>query len=199
MAAEEHGWELLEARDPQEVCERAGVSYSAEEGYSLLVFGSSVKVVPGARTIVGSSAESQLVLAKTAYFTRLSILHYLLSVKRLEPSGRLVGPLELKAGQFFADGSHRLPLDKVAVRFSDDPDGFAQQARRFGGQERSHGDVAMELRPFPRLPVTLVFWRQDEEFPARAYLLFDDTCEQQLPVDILWSVAMACSIVMMLP
>lgn len=57
----------------------------------------------------------------------------------------------------------------------------------------------MELRPFPRLPVTLVFWRQDEEFPARAYLLFDDTCEHHLPVDILWSVAMVCSLVMMLP
>jgi hypothetical protein len=198
MAGEEHGWELLEARDTREVCERAGVTYSPADGYSLLVFGAPVSVLPGVRTITGSSAESQLVLAKTAYFTRLSILHYLVGVKRIEPSGRLIGPLELKAGRFFADGSHRLPLDKVAARFSDDPGAFARQARRFGGQERSHGDVAMELRPFPRLPVTLVFWRRDEEFPARAYLLFDDTCEQQLPVDILWSVAMVCSLVMML-
>jgi hypothetical protein len=42
----------------------------------------------------------------------------------------------------------------------------------------------------PRIPVTLILWLSDEEFPARADLLFDSTCEIHLPLDILWSIAM---------
>ena len=47
------------------------------------------------------------------------------------------------------------------------------------------------------MPITLIFWQEDEEFPARSYLLFDETCEQHLPPDILWSVAMMCALVML--
>lgn len=172
-------------------------TYSEGEGYSVRVFGSSVAVDPIARTISGSSPEAELVLTKAGYFSRLSILHYLLGARPLEPSGRLVSPLELKSGQFFRAGSHELPLDKIAARFCADPDGFVRVALRFGGRQVAHGDAAMELSPLPRVPVTLVFWCEDEEFPARAYLLFDDTCEQHLPADILWSVAMMCALVML--
>jgi hypothetical protein len=39
------------------------------------------------------------------------------------------------------------------------------------------------------VPVTLTLWLADEEFPARAGILFDSTCGLQLPTDILWSLA----------
>ncbi len=47
------------------------------------------------------------------------------------------------------------------------------------------------------VPLTLILWQEDDEFPARCSLLFDETCELQLPPDILWSVAMLCSLVML--
>jgi hypothetical protein len=47
------------------------------------------------------------------------------------------------------------------------------------------------------VPVTLILWLEDEEFPARSHLLFDETCEQHLPPDIVWSVAMLCALVML--
>jgi Domain of unknown function (DUF3786) len=194
---ETRAWELLASSDPRDVCDRAEATHSVGEGYTLLVFGSPVIVDPAARTIAGSSPESELVLTNAAHFSRLSILHYLLGARPLEPTGRLVSPLELKSGQFFREGSHRLPLDQIAARFCADPDGFVRVATRFGGRQRAYGDAAMELSPFPRVPVTLVFWHEDEEFPARTYLLFDDTCEHHLPADILWSVAMVCALVML--
>ncbi len=88
-------------------------------------------------------------------------------------------------------------MDKIAARFCADREGFKRVALRFGGRQVAYGDVAMELLPLPRVPVTVVFWREDEEFPARTYLLFDHTCEQHLPADILWSVAMMCALVML--
>lgn len=197
MDGEEKAWELLAACEPLDVCSRARATHSTDAGYTLLVLGSPVAVDPTTRTITGSSPEAELVLTKAAYFSRLSILRYLLDAQPIEPSGRLVGPAELRCGQFFLDGSHKLPLDRVAERFGEDPAGFAEVAGRFGGQPRPHGDVAAELLPLPRVPLTLILWLRDDEFPARSYLLFDDTCEWQLPPDILWSVAMICTIIML--
>jgi hypothetical protein len=197
VQGEPRAWELLAAADPPDVCDRAQATYAEPEGYTLRVFGFPVIVDPVARTITGSSPEAGFVLTKAGHFSRLSILHYLLGARPLEPSGRLVSPMELKSGQFFHAGSHDLPLDKIAARFCPDPEGFVLVALRFGGRQVSYGDAAMELSPLPRLPVTLVFWCEDEEFPARAYLLFDDTCEDHLPADILWAVAMMCSLVVL--
>lgn len=200
MEGEERAWELLTASDPRDVCERAEADHSPGQGsYTLKAFGRPVVVTPATRTMSGSSAESELILTKSAYFSRLSILYYLIGAQRIPPAGRLVRPSDLKAGQIYLQGSHVLPLDKMAARFARDEEAFLRQAGRFGGEQRAYGDAGAELRPFPRLPVTLVFWLEDDEFPARGDLLFDSTCEQHVPADILWSIAMLCVIVMLQP
>ena len=195
---EDRAWELLVAADPHDVCERAEAQYSAENGtYTLPVFGHPIVVDLGVHTLAGSSPEAQFALTKTAYFSRLSILHYLLGAKRIAPTGRLLKPTELRSGQIYLKGSHLLPLDGIAARFAGDPEGFLEQGARFGGEPRSYGDAAVELRPFSRVPITLILWLEDEEFPGRSYLLFDETCEEHLPPDIVWSVAMMSALAML--
>ena len=61
----------------------------------------------------------------------------------------------------------------------------------------NYGDASVELLPLPRIPVTLILWLSDYEFPARADLLFDSTCEQRLPLDVIWSIAMMSVLVML--
>ncbi len=197
MLGEEPAWQRLAGSDPADVCLRAAVEYSPEKGYNVPVFGSSIFADPATRTLSPSGPESEFVLTKTAYFSRLSVLHYLLGAQRLAPTGRLLKPTELKSGQIYLRGSHLLPLEPIAARFSADPEGFLAQGARFGGQPRAGGDAAVELLPFPRVPITLILWQEDDEFPARTYLLFDEICEMQLPPDILWSVAMMCALVML--
>jgi hypothetical protein len=55
----------------------------------------------------------------------------------------------------------------------------------------------LKLLPFPRIPVFLILWLKDEEYPPRADLLFDSTCEAQAPLDIIWSIAMVSLLVML--
>ncbi|MFO0752145.1 MAG: DUF3786 domain-containing protein [Thermodesulfovibrionales bacterium] len=43
----------------------------------------------------------------------------------------------------------------------------------------------------------LILWLEDEEFPPRVDLLLDSTCELQLPLDIVWSIAMLSLLVML--
>jgi len=197
VLGEEQAWEELAGCEPADVCDRAAVEYSKEQGYVVPVFGLPVVLDMKARTMRASSPESELVLTKTAYFSRLSILFYLLRAQKIAPTGRLLKPSELKTGQIYLQGSHLLPLEPIAARFSSNPGAFLAQAARFGAQPRQYGDAAAELLPFPRVPIVLILWREDDEFAARSYLLFDEVCELQLPPDILWSVAMMCALVML--
>jgi hypothetical protein len=197
LLGEEQAWEDLANSDPSDVCERAAVEYSAELGYVVPVFGLAIVVDVKTRTMSASSPESEAVLTKMAYFSRLAILFYLLRAQKIAPFGRLLKPSELKSNQIYLKGSHLLPLEPVAGRFGSDPKAFLAQAARFGGRPRQFGDAAVELLPFPRVPIVLILWLEDDEFAARGYMLFDEVCELQLPADILWSVAMMCALVML--
>ena len=43
----------------------------------------------------------------------------------------------------------------------------------------------------------LLIWKEDDEFPARADMLFDSTCSEHLPTDIIWATAMISVLVML--
>jgi hypothetical protein len=94
-------------------------------------------------------------------------------------------------------GAHQLPLDKLAEKFDDNLDRFIERSLTLGGQAINFGDAAYQLFPLPRIALTLIAWKRDDEFPARFNLLFDASCEKQLPPDILWAAAMM-SILMIL-
>jgi hypothetical protein len=38
-----------------------------------------------------------------------------------------------------------------------------------------YGDVSVTIPAFSRVPITIVVWKGDEEFPPSASILFDDT------------------------
>ena len=90
-----------------------------------------------------------------------------------------------------------LPLDKLAERYGNDKAGFIEKGKKLNGNLMNYGDASVELLPLPGIPVTLILWLSDDEFPARADLLFDSTCEQRLPLDILWSIAMMSVLVIL--
>jgi hypothetical protein len=188
---EQRAFEALAACDPQDVCRRAEAAHDAATGvYRVTSFGRPFAVDPAARTIVNLTPEGQPFLGRFAYFFRLSALWYLVRAVDRLPSGTLVKPVNLEGGAAFFRGSHVLPLEAVAGKYGTDREGFLAAGARMAGERREHGDAAVELRAYPRLPTTVILWTADEEFPARADLLFDATAQAHLPLDLLWSVAM---------
>lgn len=190
-AGENKAWELLAGCDPADVCRRAGVLYDAESGlYRVESFGGAFSVHPVVKKIRNLGPEGEILLTRLGYFFRLSLLWYLVKAATAQPSGKLLKPSGLPGGDLFFQGSHILPLEAVAKRYAADKDGFVAKGLGLGGRRVDYGDAAMELHPLPQVPTTLILWTEDEEFPARADLLFDATAPQHLPLDILWSVAM---------
>jgi len=198
VGGEAKAWEVLEERRPLDVCSSAGVSYDPSAGrYTVRSFGIDFNVSPGERTITSSDPRAGLFLDRYRDFFRLSVLWYLTSAKDIPATGRLIRPLDVKGGQRFFSGTHVLPLDQIAERFGRDKTSFVAQGLKFGATIAAFRDAAVRLSPLPRVPVTVILYLQDEEYPARVTLFFDSTVDFQLSLsDIVWSVAMMSTLVM---
>jgi hypothetical protein len=197
MSGEDKAWKMLSMLKPDEVCATAAVSYEAASmRFRVCSFGMDFIVSVTDKRISSTSQGSEVLLGKLGYFFRLSVLWYLVSAKNIACTGRLVTLEHIKGGDIFTKGSHILPLDVVARKYGKDKEGFILKGASLGGEIMKYGDASVRLYPLPRVPVTLTLWLEDEEFPARTDLLFDSTCDMQLPTDILWSIAMMSVLVM---
>ncbi len=195
---EDKAWEILSTLKPEEVCRAASVSYdAASENYIVTAFGMEFSVSAKNRSITSAAPGSGVLLQKLGYFFRLSILWYLVSAKDIACTRRLAKLQDIRGGDIFTKGSHVLPLERLAEKYGKDKEGFIKTGMSLGGEPVDLGDAALRLFPLPRVPIVLSLWLEDEEFPARADLLFDSTCDLQLPTDIIWSVAMVCALVML--
>ncbi|HTG02414.1 MAG TPA: DUF3786 domain-containing protein [Nitrospirota bacterium] len=195
---EAKAWETLSELRPENVCFNAGVSFDpSSRSYAVRCFGIEFLVSPENRTIESRDAKSALFLDRYKDFFRLSVLWYLTSAKNIPATGRLIRPLDVKGGQRFFSGTHLLPLDRIEERFGRDKPAFVERGLRFGAELVRYGDAAVRLYPLPRVPVTVILWLEDEEYPARVTLFFDSTVDFQLSLsDIVWSVALMASLVM---
>ncbi len=190
-------WEAIGALDPAEVSTRALVEYS-RGGYVLGALGMGFSIKPEGKIISGLSAEAEAVVKRLGYFFNHSVLWYLVYAKEIGATGRLVRPQNLSGGDIFFKGTHVLPLDALGGKYGADREGFLMRAEKLGAKVLdAPGDAAVELLPLPRVPVTIILWLADEEFPPRADLLMDSTCELHLPLDIIWCVAMYSVILML--
>jgi len=98
---------------------------------------------------------------------------------------------QFPTGPMFFRGLHRMPTDELEQAFGRNPAGFASTSRSLGGKKVDGGDCAFEFVFLPRLPVKLILWLSDEEFPARMIFLFDRSANQHFQLDGLWAVGKA--------
>jgi len=197
-SGEEKAWNILRDLKPECVCRNAMVSFDDASGiYLLRSFGMDLSVDPENKNIYSEAPYSDLLLNRLGYFSRLSIPIYLTSAMDIPLTGRLVQPGNVKGGNIFFRGTHVLPLDKLALKYGNDKAGFVKRGTDLGGMQMNYGDASVKLFPFPRLPVVIILWEEDDEFPPRTDILFDSTCEFHLALDILWSTAMESLLIMM--
>jgi hypothetical protein len=191
VSGEDKAWEFISKADPVEVCRNTEAFFDSKGNiYRLKSFGRFFTVNPEKKEILSSTPEGEVFLKRHAHFFRLSLLWYLVKARNVKPTGKLVNPNSIPGGDLFFKGSHILPLEDIAKKYAKDREGFIHRGKTMGGRKVKYGDEALEIYPLPRIPVTLILWLEDEEFPPRADLLFDSTGISHLPLDILWSVAM---------
>jgi hypothetical protein len=195
---EAKAWETLAGLRPKDVCSGSKVAYDEAAGtFTIRSFGINFMVSPDTRTITSDDPKARIFLDRYKDFFRLSVLWYMTSAKDIPATERLIRPLDVKGGQRFFSGTHLLPLDRIEERFGRDKCAFIERGLKFGAEIAKYGDAALRLYPLPRVPVTVILWLHDDEYPSRTTLFFDSTVDFQLSLsDIVWSVSLLTTLVM---
>jgi len=187
LAGEEQAWKKLETLDSYEVAERSGAEYwDDEDVFAVLVFGEPYVVDVAQRSIREIGPHHHFHADESTHFNLLIPL-YLASAAAAEPTGKLVAPGTLPHGGSFFRGPHELPTEVIAHHFGSNPKHLVKVGQELGGTTTDHGDAAVTIPTFPRLPVTVILWVGDLEFPARTQLLLDETAPLHLQLDGLWA------------
>jgi hypothetical protein len=188
---EEKAWDILSDLDARDVAINAKAFFNSYDStYLLTCFGQDISISLRDRAISSGSSTGTFFVNDLGDYSRLSILRYLIHAKDLPLSGQLVRPADLPGGDIFIKGTHILPLERAASYFSNRYQEFLNVGRSLGGTQHHYGDFSLNMFPFPRVPVVLILWLGDEEFPSTASLLLDSTCASFLPPDIIWSISM---------
>ncbi len=124
-----------------------------------------------------------------AWFS-LPLLDYVLHSSGTAPSGRWVPFRELPSGATWNPlFAHRCeePLKRLADVHSEL---FADLAKMFGGASSPvafGSDISVMLRPLPKVPILICYWRPEEDLESRIHLFFDDTAEKNLSIESIFT------------
>lgn len=179
----EYYWQELSALDPNEVRQRALVSFQASLGFQILFLNRGVVCQPEA-TLIRRMDSPKEPLSFQEY---LVLLVYLLKAQDRPLSGKKVSERELPGGELFFRGPHALLKEPLEKKFGRDPQGFLQAGRTLGGRATGKGDASFELLALPRIPVEYILYVEDDEFSSQVLINFDSTISRHLPLDAIWA------------
>ena len=181
-------WDQLIALDRRETSRRAKCQYDHDSDcYVVTLLNSEYVVDPEKKQIFSAKSGTDSPPAK--FLEQLCILAYLINANEVPLANKLVKAESLPGGQFFFRGPHVLPTQKFQKIFEKTPDLLYEAGQKFGAKKCDFGDASIELFALPRIPLTFIIWAGNDEFPAQASILFDQTASAQLPLDALWATA----------
>jgi hypothetical protein len=180
-------WEQLAKSDRRQTAGRAQCAYSPEgDSFSISMLNREYLADLTEKTVwfIGDGSDRR----PAGFIEQLCVLTYLCSARDVPLAQKLVSVERLDPGGFFFRGSHELPIRDLESVFGPDPDLVYTTGRSLDASRRTFGDASIDISVLPRIPMTLIIWRADEEFPARASVLFDQTASTQMPLDALYAV-----------
>ncbi len=178
-------WRQIEQLDIPQTAIRAGCSFKPDDHagkFTILFLNRSYIIDLDEKQIYPEDSSPD---EPAGFIEQLSILAYLIGAKDKPLQNKLVKAETLATGEFFFRGPHEMPTDRLASAFGEKPDNLYQAAEAFNAVKRDYGDTSVEIFILPRLTVTVVIWGGDEEFEARASILFDQTAGDHLALDAL--------------
>jgi hypothetical protein len=111
---------------------------------------------------------------------QILILHYLTQAKGTPVSNRMIAYKELPEGATYFPTFSKRAIKPIVDNFGKEPHTLLDVAVAFGGHRADYGDVAVTINAFSHVPITLVLWRGDDEFPPEGNILFDSTISDYL-------------------
>lgn len=122
---------------------------------------------------------------------QILILHYMSATAPPPLTGNWISYREIPGASFYYSAFVRRAIDPLKNIFGQNAEGLLKAGKLLGGWKIDTGDVGYEFRLLPNVPVRLILWAGDDEFPAAANILFDQNIGGILsPEDIAWLAGM---------
>jgi hypothetical protein len=178
--------EALDKESPKEILNRSG--FKADAKGILVPFLNRIYCIG----IPGFAFNDRAPEAKDVPIQeQVLILHYLQAGGHPFPTGNWIAYREIQGASFYFSAFVKRAIDPLKKTFGANIQGLVNAAEKLGGQAIPAGDAGFEFRLLPRIPVQLILWEGDEEFPAEANILFDETIGDILsPEDVAWLAGM---------
>jgi hypothetical protein len=104
---------------------------------------------------------------------KILILHYLTQATGVPIADKPIAFPELPEGANYFPTFSKRSIEPLTKYFGKEPRRLMEAAEKLGGRKVDYGDVAVAINGFSRVPITLVLWQGDTEFPPRSNILFD--------------------------
>jgi len=123
---------------------------------------------------------------------QILILHYLNGSERSGIENKWIAYQEVPDGKFYLDAFLRRGKYPMLQAFGNQPELLAKLCKQiYGARPSDHGDISVVVQAFPMVPVALILWKGDDEFPPEGTILFDRSISGILSAeDIAWLAGM---------
>jgi hypothetical protein len=180
--------QLAAIADIEQQCRKSGARYLSDEKSVI------IDHLNRSYRISFPDGEVSLVNSEEAVPARdkILILHYFIRAKGTPLTGRIITYKELHEGINYYPTFFKRAIDPIINNFRDKPQNLLEVAKELGGHKADYGDIAVTIDAFPRVPLTIVLWSGDKEFPPDGNIMFDNTIPDYLPTE---DITILCEII----
>ena len=165
----EASWANLCSRPPKQAAEAVGAEWDGKT-FKVAMLGVQYSIDPTNQkiTILDQGDHRISYQAGVVLLTTLSLS------KGVPPSGRMTVPQDLPGGRMFFTGAHAVAIDPLAQYFEKNSGQLLSRVLGIGGEIIRDAEIALRIPGLPHVPLYILFWRGDQEIPARAVIGIDD-------------------------
>ncbi len=183
-------------RDFARIAVLAGARVTSDNNLELPFLGQSYTVSPQGEVTLSSKAtgpqdqpgsnlehRTSNLVDEVPLTVKILILHYLATAEGVPVQQKPISFKELPGGAIYIGPFTNRAIRPLVSVFGDNPAELLEVGRELGGTKTDLGDVSVRIDAFPHVPVTLVLWQGDEEFPPSGNILFDVSASHYLPTE----------------
>lgn len=166
-------------RDPAELATCTGANLDPISGkLELPIFGAQ-KTISTPELAISDSQTGKT----SSVNTQALLLYHFCTTNGAPLTGRWISFRELPGGGFYHQAFQGYTGNEIVKVFGNDLAAFEKAALAAGGRKEGVGDATFVFQGLPRIPLMVVYWLGDEDFPSSARILFDSSAGHHLPTD----------------
>ena len=173
--------EEFKRKDPKIISENSGAVYLIQPKGAVLLLpfiNREIKITWPEGEIITPEGIKELSLQEQGL-----IMHYLVQATGAPLTNTWITFREIPSGEFYYSAFAKRAKDPLVQTFGGNPGLLLELGAGMGGTKREEGDASLLFQVFPRIPVCLILWAGDDEFPADGNLLFDASISKYLSAE----------------